>query len=68
MDAIEKTTAPGLPYPPLGSGYTLNLPEFVPTNVHDDMTEEEMLVAHDLFLKNDWLTPGLAAEIRRHFP
>jgi hypothetical protein len=27
-----------------------------------------MLAAHALFLKKDWLTPGLIAEIHRHFP
>jgi hypothetical protein len=32
------------------------------------MTEEEMLAAHALFLKKDWLTPGPIAEIHRHFP
>jgi hypothetical protein len=30
--------------------------------------EEEMLAAHGLFLKKEWLTPGLTAEIHRHFP
>ncbi len=66
-DAIEETTAPGLPDPP-GSNDTLYIPEFVTEHVHDDMTEEEMLAAHGLFLKKDWLTPGLTAEIHRHFP
>jgi hypothetical protein len=66
-DAIEETTAPGLPDPP-GSNDTLNIPEFVTKHVHDDMTEEEILAAHTLFLKKDWLTPGLIAEIHGHFP
>jgi hypothetical protein len=57
-DAIEETTAPGPPDPP-GSNNTLYIPEFVSEHVHDGMTEEEMLAAHALFLKKDWLTPGL---------
>ncbi len=61
-DAIEETTAPG------PSNDTLYIPEFVTEHVHDGMTEEEMLAAHALFLKKDWLTPGLIAEIHRHFP
>jgi hypothetical protein len=61
-DAIEETTAPG------PSNNTLYIPEFVTEHVHDGMTEEEMLAAHALFLKKDWLTPGLIAEIHRHFP
>ncbi len=64
MDAIEETTAPGLPDPP-GSNYTLYIPDFVTKHVHDDMTDAEMLAAHDLFLKKDWLNPGLTAEIHR---
>jgi hypothetical protein len=28
---------------------------------------EEQLQAHALFLKKDWLSPGLIAEIHRHF-
>jgi hypothetical protein len=27
-----------------------------------------MVASHDIFLKKDWLTPGLTAEIHRHFP
>ncbi len=50
-NAIEETTTPGLPYS-MGSNYTFYIPDFVPEHVHDDMTEEEMLAAHDLFLKN----------------
>jgi hypothetical protein len=65
-NAIEETTAPSLPDPP-GSNYTLYIPEFVTKHVHDDMTEEEMLAAHALFLKKDWLSPGLIAENHRHF-
>ena len=61
-DAMEETTAPG------PSNDTLYIPEFVTEHVHDGMTEEEMLAAHALFLKKDWLTPGLIAEIHRHFP
>jgi hypothetical protein len=57
-DAIEETTAPG------PSNNTLYIPEFA----HDGMTEEEMLAVHALFLKKEWLTPGLIAEIHRHFP
>jgi hypothetical protein len=66
-DAIEETTAPGPPDPP-GSNGTLYIPEFVTEHVHIGMTEEEMLAAHALFLKKDWLTPGLIAEIHRQFP
>jgi hypothetical protein len=67
-DAIEETrTAPRLPDPP-GSNDTLYIPEFVTEQVHDDMTEDEMLAAHALFFKKDWLTLGLIAEIYRHFP
>ena len=61
-DAIEETTAPG------PSNDTLYIPEFVTEHVHAGMTEEEMLAAHALFLKKDWITPGLIAEIHRHFP
>jgi hypothetical protein len=60
-DAIEETTAPGL------SKDTLYIPEYVTEHVHDGMTEEHMLAAHALFLKKDWLSPGLIAEIHRHF-
>jgi hypothetical protein len=65
-DDIEETTALGPPGPP-GSNGTLFIPEFVIEHVHDGMTEKEMLAAHALFLKKDWLTPGLIAEIHRHF-
>ena len=57
----------GLPDPP-GSNDTLYIPDFVTEHVHDDMTEEDKLAAHALFLKKDWLTPGLIAEIHGHFP
>jgi hypothetical protein len=66
-DAIEGTSGSGLPDPP-GSNNTLYIPQFVPKHVHDGMTEEEMLAAYAMFLKKDWLTPGLKAEIHRHFP
>jgi hypothetical protein len=66
-DSIEETTIPGIPYP-LGSKNTLYIPEFVTQHVHDNMTEEEMLAAHGLFLKKDWLTAGLTSEIHSHFP
>ena len=61
-DAIKETTVPG------PSNDTLYIPEFVTEHVHAGMTEEEMLAAHALFLKKDWITPGLIAEIHRHFP
>jgi hypothetical protein len=67
-DAIEETTAAPGPLDPPGSNDTLYIPEFVIEHVHDGMTEEEMLAAHALFLKQDWLTPGLMAEIHRNFP
>jgi hypothetical protein len=67
MDAIEETTAPDLPDPPR-SNYTLYIPDFVTKQVHDGMTAEEMLAAHVLFLRKDWLTPGLTVEIHRQFP
>jgi hypothetical protein len=60
MDAIEETTAPDLPDPPR-SNYTLYIPDFVTKQVHDGMTAEEMLAAHVLFLRKDWLTPGKGA-------
>jgi hypothetical protein len=66
-NAIDKTTAPGLPDSP-GSNNTLYIPEFVTKHVHDDTSKEEMLTAHALFLKKNWLTPGLIAEIHRYFP
>jgi hypothetical protein len=40
-DAMEETTAPGLP-DPLGSIDILFIPDFVTEHVHDDMTEEEI--------------------------
>jgi hypothetical protein len=61
-DAIEETTASG------PSNDTLYIPELVTEHVHDGMTEEKMLAAHALFLKKDCLSPGLIAEIHRHFP
>ena len=67
MDVIEETTKTGVP-DPLVADYTLYIPDFVPFHVHGKMTEEEMIAAHDLFLKRYWLTPGLTAEINRHFP
>ena len=68
-DWIDNTMddAIGLPDPP-GSNDTLYIPDFVTEHVHDNMTEEEKLAAHALFLKNDWLTPRLIAEIHGHFP
>jgi hypothetical protein len=42
INASEETAAPGLPYP-LGSNYTLYIPDFVPKHLHDDINEEEML-------------------------
>jgi hypothetical protein len=70
MDTIEETS-PHLVYlpDPTGSDYTLYIPDLVTKHVHDDMTQEEMLAAHGLFLKKDWLTRGLStAEIHRQFP
>jgi hypothetical protein len=65
MDVIEDRIEPDVPY---GTEYTLYIPDFVPQHVHDNMTESEMVASHDIFLKKDWLTPGLTAEIHRHFP
>jgi hypothetical protein len=50
MDTIEETTTPGISDPP-GSNYALYIPDFVSKHVHDDMTKEEILAAHGLFLK-----------------
>jgi hypothetical protein len=52
-DAIEETTAPGLPDPPGSNDTLLYIPEFVTKHVHDDImteAEEQMLAAHALFL------------------
>jgi hypothetical protein len=55
-DAIEETIEPSQP-DPSGSNGTLYI------SCPDDMTEEEMLAAHDLFLKRLINPRGLIAEI-----
>jgi hypothetical protein len=44
------------------------IPDFITEYVNDNLSEAEMIAAHDLFLKKDWLSPGLTTEIQSHFP
>jgi hypothetical protein len=48
----------------------MHIPDLITIHVpHGNMTDEDMLAAHNLFLTKDWwLTPGLTAEIHRHHP
>jgi hypothetical protein len=50
MDTIEETTETGVP-DSLAADYTLYIPDFLPFHVHGEMTEEEMIAAHNLFQK-----------------